>query len=86
MRYIYLAEFADEESVAFSTKEDAYIYVCKSAEMYLNEKWKEDFEWLTKEDFIRSITQAYEADRGFCFGVTGICTITAIRFYDGGTR
>lgn len=83
MRYIYLVEFDADGPVAFETKEDAYKYVCSRANDYSDKDWLEEFNGITKDDFIRGITTAYEDSRGFCFGVTGICTITAIRFYGG---
>ncbi len=83
MKMIYLVEFDEDEPIAFETKEDAYKYVCSRTNDYSDKEWLEEFNCITKDDFIRGITTAYKADKGFCFGFTGICTITAIRFYGG---
>ena len=85
MKIIYLVEFDRDEPIAFETKEDAYKYVCSCTNNYSDKEWLEEFNGITKDDFIRGITTAYEDSRGFCFGFTGICTITAIRFY-GNTK
>ncbi len=86
MKMIYLVEFDRDEPIAFETKEDAYKYVCSCTNNYSDKEWLEEFNGITKDDFIRGITTAYEDSRGFCFGFTGVCIITAIRFYGGRTE